>query len=451
MSAAVLRLRVELEDVEPSIWRAIEVPASLTLDTLHLVVQGAMGWTDSHLHRFSVGRRWDPEARWFVTAEDLSEGEDGVPEASVQVGDLLRRVGDELLYAYDFGDGWNHVLRLEATSPSADGGVRCLDGRRACPPEDCGGPPGYDELLARWPESRRVAADRFVPGQAQGLIDLLLESAGARRPSRGFSRSADSGPASSPRRDDPLPDALRDLLERSLPGGDGALRALLVGARLDRPVLVDVVAAQRTIAPVAAVVEHIGVRGVPLTSAGYLRPDDVEAIAHALSIGDEWIGSLNREVHTYPVLAFRQALQRAGVLRVARGRVHASRTAAGLVHDPVGLWWHLAERLPVGRGAERDAGLLVLLQLAGGDDGGAPVVAAAMAALGWARRDGAPLMSDDVAEIAEHTAQLVRRCGAYLGSSRPGERTTVASPDGVALARAALQTWRRTPSSAARR
>ncbi|WNB86501.1 plasmid pRiA4b ORF-3 family protein [Cellulomonas sp. ATA003] len=443
MAVDMLRLRIELEDVEPPIWRAVQVPTDLTLDDLHTVIQVAMGWTDSHLHRFTVGEPWDPAARSFVTAEDIAEGERGEPESGVAIGAVLREAGDELRYTYDFGDGWNHVVRLEGTTSSADGAPRCVAGQRACPPEDCGGAPGYEELVHRWSPSRRALADRFDVAEAQRLLQLVLAGPhgdGSAAPLPGAPATSDL-----PSPVDSLPEPLRDLLARAGGPHRAALVSLVEAARVDRPALVDVATAARMVAPVAWMVGHVRVRGVPLTSAGYLRPDDVQAVAHALRIDREWIGTLNREAHTVPVLLFREALQRAGVLRLARGRLHATRTAAALVDDPVGLWRHLAERLPVGQGAARDAGLLVLLRIAGHDGGSSPVdEAAAMAALGWRHRDGGALVPGDVSGLAEHTVAVLRRCGAFgdPGAGAGVGRSTVPTPEGSALARAALQSWR---------
>ncbi|WP_019876704.1 plasmid pRiA4b ORF-3 family protein [Sporichthya polymorpha] len=138
----VVRMTVQLRDVDPPVWRRIEVPAAATLAELHTVLQAAMGWTDSHLHDFHVDG-----ARYAVPEPDWDVGEVG-DEARVHLQQFARP-GTQLEYLYDFGDSWEHVLTVESVHP-AEPGVpypRCLDGARACPPEDVGGSPGYENFL----------------------------------------------------------------------------------------------------------------------------------------------------------------------------------------------------------------------------------------------------------------------------------------------------------------
>lgn len=140
-----LQVRVDLDEVDPPIWRRILIPASTPLSQLHLFLQGAMGWDNCHLHGFRQGKQ-----RFAEDLEDLESAED---ETKVKVGELLPLVKAVLTYDYDFGDGWCHTLRLEKILMLAKdqllGLPRLLDGERACPPEDCGGPWGYENLLHR--------------------------------------------------------------------------------------------------------------------------------------------------------------------------------------------------------------------------------------------------------------------------------------------------------------
>ncbi|WP_225755665.1 hypothetical protein [Actinotalea sp. Marseille-Q4924] len=259
-----------------------------------------------------------------------------------------------------------------------------------------------------------------------------------------------------PRRGEPDPDGPLDaMLLRASGPGEEALASLVRRARLDEAVDVDRATATRMVGPVAWLVERVGVEGVPLTAAGYLRPVDVAAVAHELDLAEEWQGTLTRESSTVPVLVWREALQRAGVLRVVKGRLHATRAAAALADDPVGLWWFLAQRLPVGTTAEHDAGVVMLLELAGDDAAAdddtpaAPGLAAvghtrtgaAMHALGWCDRDGGVLGTAEVRSTAERTIEILHRMGAYLDAGMLGRRA-VPTPEGVLFARAALQSWR---------
>jgi hypothetical protein len=139
----VFQLKIQLRDVRPPVWRRVLVPGEMSLAELHEVVQTAMGWTDSHLHEFEVdGARYGmPDPDW---------GSDEVAdEARVKLFRVARE-GSRLRYAYDFGDGWQHDVTVESVA-GRQLGMRypcCIAGRRACPPEDVGGPWGYQEFLA---------------------------------------------------------------------------------------------------------------------------------------------------------------------------------------------------------------------------------------------------------------------------------------------------------------
>lgn len=145
-----LHIRIDLVGAKPPVWRRIVVPGDLRLDRLDLVIQAAMGWQNSHLHRFRIGSRG--AGAHFLTDFDLQEGEEGVAEAAVRVDQVLRLVGDRLSYDYDFGDGWEHLLKVERVIADSGTLPTVIAGRRACPPEDVGGISGYEEMAA-WVES----------------------------------------------------------------------------------------------------------------------------------------------------------------------------------------------------------------------------------------------------------------------------------------------------------
>ncbi len=145
-------LRVTLDHVEPPIWRTFLIPADAGLDDLHHVLQVVMGWTNSHLHEFIKGR-----SRYGVPDPDGDDfGSKLHPEHEHGVAELLTKPKQKITYSYDFGDGWEHTVTLVAIHPAAIPAPKCLDGARACPPDDCGGPGGYEDLL-------RVLADRSDP------------------------------------------------------------------------------------------------------------------------------------------------------------------------------------------------------------------------------------------------------------------------------------------------
>jgi hypothetical protein len=138
----IFEIKIELREVQPAVLRRVQVPGEITLAGLHEVVQVAMGWTDSHLHEFEVDG-----ARYGLPDPDWDAGE-AADEARVKLFRLLGQ-GDRMNYVYDFGDGWTHRLTVEKVL-AAEPGVaypRCVSGRCACPPEDVGGPWGYDGFL----------------------------------------------------------------------------------------------------------------------------------------------------------------------------------------------------------------------------------------------------------------------------------------------------------------
>ena len=233
----------------------------------------------------------------------------------------------------------------------------------------------------------------------------------------------------------------------------GVVVDLVAAARLDEPAVVAADVAERMVAPFAWMIRHVGTEGVDLTAAGFLNPSDVEAVARALDVGQEWIGPLSREGNTLPVLAFRQACQSARLLRIAKGRLMATRFATQLAGDPVALWWHLAGRLPLGgTDVERDAGVVLLLDAAcHGDPDWPPPhlrfdvfdriddhVAAAFHALGWAGSDGESLQSWQVRSLAEPTITVLERLRVYE-RDESGHATWRPTPEGVEFARGALR------------
>lgn len=146
--AQIYVLKITLRGSKPPIWRRFAVPGDFGLDELHETIQIVMGWQNYHLHEFIAadGNRFtafDPD----LDDEDfLEERED---EARFRLCDVVEGVGSKLRYEYDFGDGWEHVIRVERIEPRQPGVQYpvCLKGRGACPPEDCGGMWGYVELL----------------------------------------------------------------------------------------------------------------------------------------------------------------------------------------------------------------------------------------------------------------------------------------------------------------
>jgi hypothetical protein len=140
-SPTVVRLKIVLEEVQPTVLRRIEVPLSIRLDRLHLAIQAAMGWTNSHLYEFKAGNlEWG-----FVDPEDYASRLDATQE---QLDELLS-YSPKLTYLYDLGDGWEHTITIDALVDEAAGCSYPLliEAEGRCPPEDVGGPWGYAQFL----------------------------------------------------------------------------------------------------------------------------------------------------------------------------------------------------------------------------------------------------------------------------------------------------------------
>jgi hypothetical protein len=152
----VYELDIRLTGIEPPIWRRIAVSDKISLAALHHVLQVVMGWEHSHLHEFIVGETHYGEP-------DPEYGDDMKDDRYVRLRDIAREKGASFLYVYDFGDGWQHRVTVEDISPRTEYSLvpRCLDGKRACPPEDSGGIGGYQNLVEalrdrRHPEHREL-------------------------------------------------------------------------------------------------------------------------------------------------------------------------------------------------------------------------------------------------------------------------------------------------------
>ena len=138
----IYQLKVNLRGAKPPIWRRIQVPSDITLYKLHHILQVVMGWTDSHLHQFIVGRTSYGEPHPDYGFEMRSE-------KRAKLDKIAPGEGDKFIYEYDFGDGWEHIVLVEKILAPEEG-VRyplCLKGVRACPPEDVGGIWGYASFL----------------------------------------------------------------------------------------------------------------------------------------------------------------------------------------------------------------------------------------------------------------------------------------------------------------
>ena len=169
----VHRLKVTLRDVHPAVWRRIELLSSTSLPALSIVLEAAMGWRGGHLHAFEAG-----DVTYELPNDDIVAFGVTVDERTVHLAEVVPEAGTMFRWDYDFGDGWEHDVLVEAVEPRQLGVVypRCLAGERACPPDDCGGPWGYANVLASWADpdhpDRVELSDWLPPGFDPEAFDV---------------------------------------------------------------------------------------------------------------------------------------------------------------------------------------------------------------------------------------------------------------------------------------
>ena len=163
----VVRLSADLRDVDPTVRRRFEVPAEMTLADLHGVLQVTFQWDDDHLHSFQAGdKRYGPPA---IRKDGF--GPPVLPEEGIKIGTLARQGYRQLVYHYDFGDDWLHDLQIEAVDdadPERPAPV-LLHAEGRTPPEDCGGPFGYMDVLQVLADPSDPAYDEWIEVYPDGI------------------------------------------------------------------------------------------------------------------------------------------------------------------------------------------------------------------------------------------------------------------------------------------
>lgn len=147
-SNRIYQFKITLWDIRPPIWRRIQVPETYTFWDLHVAIQDAMGWADYHLHEFEIASLQSRgKARIGIPEGDFDR--EVLPGWKQKIADYFTQKNRTANYMYDFGDGWVHKVELEKILPREKNikYPRCIKGKRACPPEDCGGIGGYYNLL----------------------------------------------------------------------------------------------------------------------------------------------------------------------------------------------------------------------------------------------------------------------------------------------------------------
>lgn len=411
------RVRVDLRRSKPPVWRRLDLRSDLTLDVVHRVLQIAFSWTDTHLWRFMLGgEAFSRTGQAFLCPWDVEEGEfedEGAPPASeVRLDETLQDVGDCLRYLYDYGDNWELTLRLENVSPADANAPSAviLGGRRAAPPEDCGGITDGAELAAILEDAEAFDIDELNAALRSPYVALSEHNLDRR---------------------------LIDLINRLTysPVGEDLERravALMSGPSLPEP-------RERAEAFRAFTwfLDRAAEGPISLTAAGYLKPVDVAAAARVVPTMGGWIGKANRESETTPVLHFRKVLQSLGLLRNSKGALHLTRAGAAAQEAPEELWNQVADKLvPAGDGFDSDAALLLLAYVATSAEKQLPLddVAAALTAAGWQTDVGGPIEGRDLSSMP--VLEVLRNM-----TSEPvgGADRWRISPAASRLARAALQ------------
>lgn len=351
----------------------------------------------------------------FLCPYDVEDGEDeGTPDSEVRLDETLQDPGDVLRYVYDYGDSWELTLRLEQVLPADSEApfATCVGGRRAAPPEDCGGITDAAELAEVLDDPAHFDPDE-VNGALQGPFSLLAAP--------------------------DIHSGLVDLIFRlqgTAVGDDLAERVSSLRAGRDEPSPGQLAEALR---PHLWFLDRTGDDGLELTSAGYLKPEDVTAASAVVPTMAEWIGKNNREANSVPVLRFRQSLQALGLLRKYKGQLLLTRAGAAMRGHPERLFGHLASRLvpPAAGSFAQESTLVALVYVA--TSGGTPVslgrIAEALSARGWRRSDGEEIGSLSLYGL--EPLQVLRDVSDRPVTFRDRNRY---SPVAVALARIALMT-----------
>ena len=423
-----LRLRIDLEDTHPPVWRRIELAGDMTLDRFHRVIQAAMGWTDTHLHKFAQG---DPyRGAEFTVDGDPDADPDGVPETAVRLDQVLAEPGDRLTYEYDFGDGWTHRIRLEEALDVAPERPRCVGGKRACPPEDSGGVGGYADI-AEWVRGGRDPERAPEPLTAAEWATWLPAGWDPDAFDVAEAEAAIEGTVGDPVA---VPEELAGILTMLDAQQVPVLRELLSRSVWNKRAHIDAETAARVAEPFRILIELV--EDAPkLTAAGRLRPELVRELAVRTGIAERWIGALNREDQTYPVFLLRSVAQTLGLVRVRQGRIAPTSAARRALDDPVALLERIADRLPVGRREfDRHAGWVALVVAGSGIHAEAwdDRISAILGAIGWQSQQGNVITAPAPASPTLDALEIL--AGSLRTASVQGPK-----PEVAAVARLALQ------------
>ncbi|MCS5480883.1 plasmid pRiA4b ORF-3 family protein [Corynebacterium sp. YIM 101645] len=425
------QLRIELLGTSPQVWRRVLVPSDIHLDELHSVLQSAMGWEDAHLHRFQ--EKADGRSARFLTLFDQFEGQQGIFEFDVRLDEVLSRKGSTLYYDYDFGDDWQHKIKLEEITTEVPVEAVCIDGALACPPEDCGGVYGYEELAqwvrAGYPEDA-VPFDLSVEEMKEWLPPNWHPDHFTAESVRMAHRNAVGGVQMVPQ--------LQDFLASLPPEPDHLLQELLAQeewSELSSETPPDLPA--EAVEPFTQFLRVVG-DGLKLTQAGRIPPAQVSELSHTLGLDQWYIGKLNREDQVYPVALLHELSRQLGFVYLRKGTLLPSKAGKALLSGVPGNGRLFADKLPLGttRRFNEDAGWITVIVAGSGisfHEWEAHIVEV-LSAIGWERSNGMMVLPAVAANPTLNALQILAR-----GLHRPEEPEPGRITDLARLARVACR------------
>jgi hypothetical protein len=334
-----------------------------------------------------------------------------LPAAETRVDETLCEPGDTLRYLYDYGDNWELTLRLEEVLPAETDcpAAVVVDGERAAPPEDCGHLVDADSLAEVLADPALFEPQRVNKGFA-GAYFVLREAS--------------------------IDTRLVDLVHRLTytPHGDDLTEVALTLAD-SRPL--GTVAVADNLRAYQWFLDRALCGGIPLTTAGYLKPADVEEASKVVPAMNDWIGKRNREIQCYPLLRFREGVQSLGLLRKHKGTLLLTKAGVAAQRDADRLWEHLADRL-IPKSDEKFEAQAILLMLAfAAASAGSKLpfdkMTALLAELGWRHSDGRSISASSLHQLPVYEV-LINVTDQPVTLAR----RNIVSPAAAALARRAL-------------
>ncbi|WP_411731188.1 plasmid pRiA4b ORF-3 family protein [Paeniglutamicibacter sp.] len=417
-------LHIELHGSEPAIWRRIEVDGSMTLERFHEVLQGALGWTNSHLHLYMDSNPFirgqvaagEKPTTWLM-AGSIEDGLEGEDEAGTTLTQALARSGGTLWYEYDLGDSWMHLITEESSRAldPEDPEARVLDGALRVPLEDSGGLGGWYEML-------KLAQAASADPDRSYILDWFRAHFGYFTPVD--PEAFDAGAANMRVR----------LLLGGMPEGTATgkwLSTLPVYGRLMLAEFlyamgIDVFAspattpmpeeAPRAMASILWWINACDGTGLPLTAAGYLSPSVLPEVIEGIGWEHEDFVQFGgkTEVHLHGILDFREMLMDIGLLKAQGKKLVATPAALRAAQDPAKLWAHLAKRA---RNSARDkvtydATMLALMAASGAGDADRKTIEArtneGMRLLEYVHRDGRRIEDKDFNRLGDRYVSITK-------------------------------------------